>query len=96
MTGSQGTQAFGVEAGDQMRDGVAGASSGGAGGVLIVIAAVDGQDHGDACDLNGGRGLRPTDLSVGLALGVGDWPEGILFATGHGGLRGSRSRHHSL
>ena len=83
MAGHEGGRALGVEAGHEMGDGVAGASAGGAGGLLIVVAAGDGQEHGGPRDLGGGRGLRPAELGQGRALGVGERAEGILLATGH-------------
>jgi hypothetical protein len=74
-----GGQAFGVEAGDEMRDGVAGATAGGEGGLLIVVAARDGQEHGGAGDLDGGCDLRAADSGEFQALGFGERPEGILL-----------------
>ena len=81
-----------VEASDEVGDGIAGASSGGAGGLLVVVAGGDGQEHDGPRDLGGGRGLGSAELSQGRDLGVSEGPEGILFASGHNGLRGSRSR----
>ena len=54
MAWREGGQALGVEAGDQVRDSVAGSS-------LVVVAARDGQEHGGAGDLDRGCGLGPTD-----------------------------------
>ena len=45
MAGRQGRQPLGVEAGDQVRDGVAGAAADGTGGLLIVVARGDGQEE---------------------------------------------------
>jgi hypothetical protein len=66
-----------------MGDGVAGAASGGAGGLLIVVAAGDGQEDAGPRDLRGGCGLRPAELGQGRALIVGEGPEGIGLAAGH-------------
>lgn len=57
MAGRGGRQALGVEAGDQVGEGVAGASSGGAGGLLVVVGSGDGQEHDGPGDLGGGGGL---------------------------------------
>jgi hypothetical protein len=92
VAGRGGRQALGVEAGDEVRDGVAGASAGGAGGLLKVVAAGDGQEHDGPRDLGGGYGLGPAELGQGRDLVVGEGPEGILLASGHGGLRVSWSR----
>ena len=70
MAWREGGQALGVEAGDQVRDGVAGATPGGDGSSLIVVAARDGQEHGGAGDLHRGCGLGPTDPREFLALAL--------------------------
>ncbi len=88
MAGVEGGDALGVEACDQAGDGVAGASAGGAGGLLIVVAAGDGQEHGGPRDLDGGCGLGPADLGQCQSLVVGERPERILLAARHGGLPG--------
>ena len=62
MAGREGDCALGVEAGDEVRDGIAGASAGGAGGLLVVVAGGDGQEDDGPCDLGGGSGLRPAEL----------------------------------
>ena len=88
----EGGQTFDVEAGDQVRDGVTGASAGGARGLLVVVAAGDGQEDLGTDDLDSGLGLRPAELGQGLEFGVGERPKGVLLATRHGGLRVSRGR----
>jgi hypothetical protein len=75
-----------------MRDVVAGASSGGAGSPLVVVAGGDGQEHEGAGDVGGGGGLGSAELGQGRDLVVGEGPEGILLASGHDGLRVIRSR----
>ncbi len=92
MTGRNGGQALGVEAGNQVRDRVAGASSGGAGGLLIVVTSGDGQEHDGPRGLDRGSGLRSAEQGQGGDLVVGEGPERILLAAGHDGLRGIRSR----
>src|SRR6267154_357008 len=79
----EGGQTFDIEPGDQVGDGVAGASAGVACGLLVVIAAGDGQEHGGSSDLDGGSGPRPTEIGQGLPLGIGERPERILLAAGH-------------
>jgi len=76
----EGLQAFDVESGDQVRDGVAGSATGGACGLLIVATAGDGQDHRGASHLDGGSDLGPAELSKSLMLGVGQRAERILPA----------------
>lgn len=88
MAGRGGLQSLGVEARDQVRDGVAGASAGGAGGLLIVVAGGDGQEHDGPGDLGGGCGLRPAELGQGLTLLGGEFAERVLLATGHNDLPG--------
>jgi hypothetical protein len=83
MAGGERSEALGVEPGDQVGDGVAGASASGVGSRLIVVSSGDGQEHRGPRDLSGGRGLRPAELSQGRALGVGERAKGILLATGH-------------
>ena len=80
MAWREGGQALGVEAGDQVRDSVAGSS-------LVVVAARDGQEHGGAGDLDRGCGLGPTDPREFLALEFGERAERVLLATRHGGLQ---------
>ena len=80
VAGREGVQAFDVESGDQMRDGIAGAATCGASGLLIVAASGDGQEHQGSGDLDGGCDLGSTDLGEGVVLGVGERPEGILLA----------------
>jgi hypothetical protein len=92
MAGHEGGQALDIEPGDEMGDGVAGAAAGGAGGLLVVITASDGQEHGGPRDLGGGRGLRPAELGRGGALVVGERPEWILLAAGHDDLHVSGGR----
>src|SRR5262249_54227260 len=87
MAWREGGQALGVEAGDQVRDGVAGAPPGGDDSSLIVVAARDGQEHGGAGDLDRGCGLGPTDPREFLALEFGERAERVLLATRHGGLQ---------
>ena len=86
VSGREGEEALDIEAGDQVRDGIAGTSAGGAGGGLVIVAAGDGQEHRRASDLNGRSGLRTTEEREFLKLRVGQRPERILLATGHGGL----------
>src|SRR5207245_1280777 len=74
----------------QVRDGVAGPSAGEASGLLVVVAAVDGQEDLGARDLGGGGGLGSADLGQGRAFVVGQGTERILLAAGHGSLRGAR------
>ena len=45
MRGVEGGQALGVEAGDQVGDGVAGPAADGAGGVLVVVAVGDQEEQ---------------------------------------------------
>jgi hypothetical protein len=65
MAESQGSQALGVEAGDQVRDGVAGASAGRAGGLLVVAAGGDGQEDPSPGDLDGQGDLEAAELGQG-------------------------------
>jgi hypothetical protein len=92
MAGRCGGQPVPVEAGNQVGDGINGASADRAGGLLIVITAGDGQEDLGPGDMDSGLGLRPTELGQGLAFGVGEQPKGVLLATRHGGLRVSRGR----
>ena len=57
-----GGQALGVEAGDQMRDGIAGTAAGRACGGLVVLTPGDGQEHGRPGDLGGGCGLGSAEV----------------------------------
>jgi len=61
VAGRQRGEALGVEAGDEVRDGIAGAAAGGAGGVLVVVAAGDGQEDPGPGDLDGGCRLGPAE-----------------------------------
>jgi hypothetical protein len=92
MARREGRQALGVEAGDQVRDGVAGATTRGASGQLIIAAARNGQEHGGPSDLHGGCGVGPAELGQGLTLGVAERPERILLAARHDSLRVTRGR----
>ena len=85
-------RALGVEAGDQVGDGVAGASAGRAGSGLVVVTPGDGQERGDPGDVDGGSGLGPAAPGQFVAFAVGDRPEGVLLATRHGGLGVTRGR----
>ena len=93
VAGRQGGEALGVEAGDEVGDGVAGAAADGAGGVLVVVAAGDGQEDLGADDLGGRGGLRAAELVQFLPLRLGQLAERVLLLAGHGGLRGARGRH---
>src|SRR4051812_2596576 len=88
MAGRRRGGALGVEAGDRVRDGVAGASAGGTGGLLVVVAGGDGQEHDGPGDLGGGCGLRPAELGQGLTLLRGEFAERVLLAAGHSDLPG--------
>jgi hypothetical protein len=92
VTRRQCGQALDVEAGDQMRDGVTGASSCGAGGLLGVVAGGDGHEHGSPGNLNRGSSLRAAEQGQCPVLGVGERPEWILTcgATWWPPFRGSR------
>jgi hypothetical protein len=74
-------------------DGVAGAAAGGAGRVLIIVAACDGQQDLRPGDLDGGGDLRAAELSEFLTLRFGEFAERVLLAARHGGLRGARGHH---
>jgi hypothetical protein len=76
-------------------DGVAGASADGAGRVLVVVAACDGQEELGPNDLDGRGDLRAAELVQLLALLLGQLAEWVLLAAWHGGLRGVRGRHGS-
>jgi len=80
VAGREGVQAFDVESSDQVRDGVAGATTCGASGLLIVAASGDGQEHRGPGDLDGGCDLGSAELGEGVMLGVGERPERILLA----------------
>jgi hypothetical protein len=83
MPGRQGGQALGVEAGDQVRDGIAGTTAGRAGGGLVVVTPGDGQEHGGSGDLDGGCGLGPAETSECLAFDISERAERIHLAAGH-------------
>jgi hypothetical protein len=87
MNGRQGGQPVSIEAGDQVGDGLGRASADRAGGLLVVIAAGDGQEDLGPDDLDGGTDLRSAELRQRPAFGFGERPEGVLLATRHGGLR---------
>ena len=88
MPGRQCGQALGIEAGDELRDGVAGAPADGTGRGLVVVAARDGQQELGAGDFDGGCGLGPAELEEGLSLLGGQLTERVVLAAGHGGLPG--------
>jgi hypothetical protein len=92
VSGRQGGGALGVEARHEVGDGVAGASSDGAGRVLVVGAGGDGQEDLGPGDLDGGGDLRAAELFEFLALRLGQFAERVLLLAGHGGLRGVRGR----
>ncbi len=69
----------GVEAGDQVRDGIPGASAGGEGGLLVVVATGYGQEHGGPRDLGGGCGLGSAEQSQDRDLVVGQRPGGSFL-----------------
>jgi hypothetical protein len=92
MARRQGGQALDIEAGDQVGDGVAGASAGGAGSPLVVIAGGDGQEDPGSGDFGGGGDLGAADMGQGREFVVGEGTEGILLAARHGSLRGIRGR----
>jgi hypothetical protein len=73
-------EALGVEAGDEVRDGGAGASPDREGGPPVAVAVCHGQEHGGAGDAGGGLGLRPTDAAEDRRLVVGERPERVLLA----------------
>jgi hypothetical protein len=79
----EGGEALGVEAGDEVRDGGAGAPPDGDGSLLVAVAPGHGQEHGGACDTGGGLGLRTTDLAEGEGLLGGERPERVVLAARH-------------
>ena len=88
VAGRQRGEALGVEAGDEVGDGVAGAAADGAGRVLVVVAGGDGQEDLGPDDLGGRGGLRAAELDQFLPLRLGQLAERVLLAAGHGGLPG--------
>jgi hypothetical protein len=68
MPGRQGGQAFGVEAGDEVRDRVTGATAHSVGRGLVVVAAGDGQEELGSGDFDGRSHLGPAQLDQGLVL----------------------------
>src|SRR4051794_25697303 len=81
-------EALGVEASDEVRDGVAGTTADGMGRGLVVVAASDGQKEFRAGDLDGRSHLGAAELAEGLLLVRGQLTERVDLATGHGGLPG--------
>src|SRR5262249_13345027 len=80
---TQRGQALAVEACDQRGDGIPGLAAGGAGGLLVIGAVGDQQQHLGAADLGGGSGLGPAQLSQEVALLVAERPERVFLAAGH-------------
>ena len=79
VTGRHHGESLGVEASDEVGDGIAGSASDGAGRRLVVVAACDGQQDLGAGDLDGGGDLRSADLGQLLPLRVGQLAERVIL-----------------
>ena len=91
----KGGQSLGVEACDEVRDGVTGTSADRLGGLLIIASPSDSQDQARPGDPSGRLALRPAQLGQDGDLVVSERSRWIDFSMRHSGPQVSRSTDHS-